>query len=260
MRTFLFALLILLAVSTQAHAWGLATHVELAETVLHELALLGSGVATLLLTHRRDFLRGNVLADVIVGKRLSRRRRSSHHWAAAHRLLTYAEDDRGKAFAYGFLTHLAADTVAHNHYVPALIQQTGSTVTLGHLYWELRADQLTAAEHRRTFRQLIKSRHNGHEQMLADHVYPELKWFALNRSVFARLNRLTSNRRFTRAFAICEDLSRWDLSRGMIDTHKAQACQRMLELLKLGRRSALTTEDPNGYVALNRLRIPRRTV
>ena len=80
---------------------------------------------------------------MIIGKKLSSRRKKCHDWTAGWRLLENSHDDRTKAFAHGFLCHLAADTVAHNYFIPEQIVRTGSTITLGHLYWELMADQLT---------------------------------------------------------------------------------------------------------------------
>jgi len=43
-----------------------------------------------------------------------------------------------RAFAFGYLAHLAADTVAHNYFVPRQLAVTSSTSSLGHSYWESR--------------------------------------------------------------------------------------------------------------------------
>jgi len=246
--------LVVLLLSDPAMGWGLATHVELAHSALGELATVGTCAAGLILAYRRDFLCGNILADVIVGKKLSRRRRLAHHWPAGQRLLKNAAHDSSRAFAYGFLAHLAADTVAHNSLIPELIQRTGSTITLGHVYWELRADQLIDPDHRITIKHILNSKHHTHEQMMTDHVYPDLKWFGLNRSVFTRVGRLTHGPSFTKAVGFCEDLSRWQLSEELIQRHRDRALQRMLEAIATDGTGSLTRIDPNGHAAFRTLK------
>ena len=53
-------------------------------------------------------------------------------------ILDGAQDDRLRAFGLGYLAHLAADSVAHNYFVPKQLAVTSSTSTLGHSYWESR--------------------------------------------------------------------------------------------------------------------------
>ncbi len=253
MAIYLLAVLFILGVCDCAEAWGLVTHVELAETALAELAFLSTVASAIVLKNRKDFLLGNILADVIMGKKFSRRRRAAHHWPAAQRVLTNAETDHERAFAYGLLTHLAADTVAHNHYIPSMIQQSGATVGLGHLYWEARADHLVDAAHRATAKKLLKYRHHAHEQLLASHVFPESKWFGLNRSLFAGVNRMVSGRKFRRAVGFCGDLSRWDLCGETFEKNKAESVRRMIQLLTKGHEGELTKLDPNGLAVLKEL-------
>ena len=51
-----------------------------------------------------------------------------------------APNDRLKAMGLGYLTHLAADTIAHNLFIPRQLVLTSSTAGLGHSYWEARMD------------------------------------------------------------------------------------------------------------------------
>lgn len=234
------------------------THVELAESVLAQASVLALGIGTLLTRFKRDFFLGNLLADVMVGKKLSVRRKRCHDWGAGWRLLEHAHTDQTRAFAYGFLTHLAADTVAHNEFVPRRIIQTGSTITLGHLYWELMADQLADPRNRKTIRRLLREPAVVHEQLLEDHLYPDMKWFGFNHGVFTSLHRLTHGARFHQALGMWRELSLYPLRNRELDRYKAQALDRMTDLLIHGRRSAMLREDPNGYAALASIKIERR--
>ena len=55
----------------RAFAWGPATHVGLATSVLDHLALLPTAVAAVLGRHAIAYLYGNIAADVVFAKRLS---------------------------------------------------------------------------------------------------------------------------------------------------------------------------------------------
>ena len=258
MKSLFLAAAVCLALCGPAFGWGLLTHVELAESLLGYGTVMATGLGTLLIRHRRDFMLGNLLADVVFAKKLSSRRRESHHWSAGWRLMDHAHGDSSRAFAYGFLTHLAADTVAHNQFVPERIVHSGSTLSLGHLYWELMADHLAPPGSRKTVRRLIREPSAAHEQLLEDHLYPRMKWYAFNRGMFTGIQRLAHGSKFRLAVTLCRELSLFPLRSGELDPYKRQAVDRMADLLLGGRKSTLLREDPNGFEALDQIRENRR--
>jgi hypothetical protein len=75
------------------------------------------------------------MADSIIGKKYLPDDKSSHSWEVALRLLNHAETDAEKAFAYGYLSHLAADTVAHEIL-------TEDMRNMEHTWAELKADSM----------------------------------------------------------------------------------------------------------------------
>jgi hypothetical protein len=259
MKVLLLAVIAVLALGENVFGWGLMTHVELAESLLGQGSILALAVGGLLARNKRDFILGNLLADVIIGKKWSRRRKNCHDWTAGWRLLEHAHDDRTKAFAHGFITHLAADTVAHNHFIPEQIVRTGSTVTLGHLYWELMADQLTHPANRKTLRKLLREPSLIHHQLLEDHLSPDMKWFGFNRSVFTNIHRLTYGKKFNFAVKVCRGFSLFPLRAKELDVYKGQALDRMVDIVKLGKKSLFLREDPNGSEAIDNIRQRRQT-
>ena len=123
-----------------AQAWGPATNVQLANEMLSHVALLPSAIAGLLSRYAVDFIFGNIAADVVFAKKKSRKKQICHQWKTGFQLLDEAPSDPSRAFAYGYLAHLAADTVAHNKYIPRQVVLNRTSRNVGHLYWELRAD------------------------------------------------------------------------------------------------------------------------
>ncbi len=122
-------------VPSSAFAWGPLTHMYLGNEIFAYGPLIPAGIYALIKKYRQDFLYGNLMADSIIGKKYLPDDKSSHSWEVALRLLNHAEQDAEKAFAYGYLCHLAADTVAHE-------VLTEDMRNLEHTWAELKADSM----------------------------------------------------------------------------------------------------------------------
>jgi hypothetical protein len=116
-------------------AWGPLTHMYLGNEIFAYGPLIPAGIFALIKKYRQDFLYGNLMADSIIGKKYLPDDKSSHSWDVAIRLLNSAEQDAEKAFAYGYLSHLAADTVAHEIL-------TDDMKNMEHAWVELKADSM----------------------------------------------------------------------------------------------------------------------
>jgi hypothetical protein len=133
---FLIALIAgLILVPSFAFAWGPMTHMYLGNELLSCASLIPAGILALLQKHKQDFLYGNLMADMILGKKYLPDDKSSHSWDVGLNLLDQAKTWPERAFAYGYLAHLAADTVAHE----TLTDDLGN---MGHTWVELKADSL----------------------------------------------------------------------------------------------------------------------
>lgn len=125
----------IILVPSFAFAWGPLTHVYLANEIFSYAPLIPAGMLTLLRRFRQDFLYGNLMADMILGKKYLPDDRTSHSWEVGMKLLEQAKKGPEKAFVYGFLSHLAADTVAHGIL-------TEDTLNLEHAWLEVKADSM----------------------------------------------------------------------------------------------------------------------
>jgi len=241
-----------------ALAWGPAVHVALADTVWSQLGVLPAAVAAILARHKIPFLYGSVAADVVFAKRLSRVKQFCHHWSTAFTVLDSAGDDRQRAFAYGYLSHLAADTVAHGKYVPRQIIVSHSPVNAGHLYWELRADAACDRGTHALVADVLKENHGDHHTLLAGHLGGTLLPYDLNRMLFDRMNAMTVRPAFRFGMDVWHRLTRYEFSADMLDGYRSECVDRIQSILTQGHRSPLTKEDPNGTSALMRVSVERR--
>lgn len=126
---FLFAIFLTPELS---YAWGPLTHAYLAQQVLNLPNLLPLSLVTLLSKYREHFIYGNIVPDTILGKKYLPEDRNPHSWKLGFNLLNEAKADEEKAFAYGYLAHLASDAILHSE-----IRQLNP---LQHMIFELRAD------------------------------------------------------------------------------------------------------------------------
>ena len=103
-----------------ALAWGLQTHVFYAQGLLFALPLLDPGFRRAALAFPRLVLAGACLPDLALSAHLigTRAFRRTHCWESLRRMVRGAACDEDRAIALGYASHLLADVVAHNYFVP----------------------------------------------------------------------------------------------------------------------------------------------
>lgn len=178
-----------------AYAWGTGAHVDFGLTILGNLALLTPAIRALLKKHPQDYLYGNLAADTVIGKNLAPREEHVHDWEVAIKLFDHANDDAGKAFVYGYLSHLSADTVAHNFFVPKKRVDSFRSITSGHAYWELRYDSFLPAHVWVTSSKIAKIRSKefaAHDELLEFGLKPTILTVASNRAVYTSFLSVSS--------------------------------------------------------------------
>lgn len=133
-------LLVLLGFPTETYAWGPGVHLAIGQTVLENLHFFPALLAENLLRHSNAFLYGCLSADIFIGKGTRFKPGHSHNWDTGMSLLESAHEPRTKSYAYGYLSHLAADVIAHNFYVPNMVWNMPYGGNASHVYVEMQAD------------------------------------------------------------------------------------------------------------------------
>ena len=146
MRT---ALVLLLLYAPDALAWGLQTHVYFAQCALLLAPLADPELRSAAARFPRLVLAGACLPDLaVVGQFFLRTPvfRRAHLWATLRRIGAAPRDDRDRALTLGYATHLLADVVAHNHFVPEHEARIGSGAMMAHLLSEWAMDDYLPRE------------------------------------------------------------------------------------------------------------------
>ena len=241
----------------QLHAWTPGTHVVLGERVLSSLQLLPQAVADLLRSYPYDFLYGNIAADTTMAKKFAPADRHCHAWHVGREVRDLAPSDALRAFGLGYLAHLAADSVAHNFYVPRQLVVTSSTRAMGHTWWEARAELLLAEAVPAAARDLIRLDHRAADAHLERILSPTIFSVRTNRRLFRGLVRLTDSRPWQLGLQVAQDQSRWELASDLIARHLDRATQYIRSALA-DEESAVFRYDPNGEAAIVRSKAIRR--
>ncbi|HSM92070.1 MAG TPA: zinc dependent phospholipase C family protein [Anaeromyxobacteraceae bacterium] len=191
------AAVLVLAFPAHAQAWGPLAHLSFSAQALGNVSVLGLDVQGLLQGHGNDFLYGSLAADIVVGKNLARFIHHCHNWKVGFGLFDEARAGAEKAFALGFLAHLAADTVAHNYFVPYKTVTSFGRLGTGHGYWELRYDQKIDPEMWRLARRVSTRAIREHDDLLHRVLTSaSLLPFPVSRQLFGSLLASARIRRF----------------------------------------------------------------
>ena len=233
-----------------AHAWGAGTHLQLDMTILDSLTALPAPVATIIGGAPRDFLYGCVAADIIVGKKFTHYLLHCHRWQVGRAVLARAKTPAQQSCAYGYLSHLAADTIAHNYYVPYKLMKSFPTLSLNHAYWEARFDCFVPKQVWDTGHQVARENYRENDKLLRGVLADTIFSFGTNKRLFDSLLLLNRLKRWQQALAALGKTTRWPLEEADRQECFQLTCSATLSLLQEFDDSPWLAADPTGERAL----------
>lgn len=231
--------------------WGPGHHLEFAERVhRRRRELLPRDVATLIEEERAAYDYGNIAADIINFKAFGGAYSHCHRWEIIDDMRELATSPRQEAFVYGYLSHLAADTIAHNHFVPYHLLRYARTKGLGHLYWEMNADRFVP-EGRWERVTALKSQEALTElDDLVNRTVPKKALsMSTNKMIFNHVLLVSERERWRSGMARIHPISRVALTKGFLAVFQVAAVDRIrLALHPRGLRE-IRRVDANGKEA-----------
>lgn len=217
----------LILVPAASFAWGPLTHVFLGNELLSCAPLIPAGILALLKKHKQDFLYGNIMADIIIGKKYLPDDKSSHSWDVGLKLLDQAEQWPERAFAYGYLSHLAADTVAHE----TLTDELGN---MGHTWIELKADSIIDKRYWLQTVAISRAVRKRSDLLLENALDPYLFSFKTNKRIYKSMVLLS----------VLNKKRRRGVDRVLIHELHEESLVRMIDLLQNGTDAAVLQKKP----------------
>ncbi len=227
-------------------AWGPATHLELARTITANPAIFPAVVRTLIERFPSDFYYGNIGADIVVGKNMMSEIKHCHNWNFGFKLLKRAKTDPERAFSYGYLTHLAADTVAHNYFIPTMLVRSFSSIIHRHIYWEMRFDSLVDKKIWQMPEKIEKEVHQTNDALLSATLEGTPLSFRTNKTIFTSVLNLHRIEGWHKMIAHLSKDSKWALTKEDHTHYLDLALTSATELLQRGKDAKCTLKDPTG--------------
>ncbi|MBC7964182.1 MAG: zinc dependent phospholipase C family protein [Steroidobacteraceae bacterium] len=249
----MFLLLTAMAVilfPADALAWGGGIHLQLGANVLANLGVLPGHLAVLLAAHPRDFLYGCIAADITLGKKFTHYLLNCHRWGIGLKILKRAENDHQKACAYGYLCHLAADSIAHNYYVPYKIIRTFATVTMKHAYWEMRFETFVDKGTWELAREVCRADQQANDMLLRSVLTTTIFSFGTNKRIFNSIMLLSRLEKWQKVMQTLSNNSRYQLSESDRDEYLKLTGAAVFDFLQDPQHSRLLQTDPTGEKAL----------
>lgn len=241
-----------------AWAWTPGTHVFLGEAILRSVSFLPGVVADLLRAFPHEFLYGSIAADTSIAKKYAPAGRHCHSWAVGFEIHDAAKDDPLRAFSLGYLAHLAADTVAHNYFVPRQLALTSSTASLGHSYWESRFETHLGERSSRRARDLILVDHGNADALLDRILSPTIFSTSTNRRIFRGIVHAADAESWQRIFQMMLENSRWDLTDDEVGVYLVRSFDFIVDLLRRFDSAEPYGLDPSGEAPLRLAKRVRR--
>jgi hypothetical protein len=245
---FAAAALVILAWPSDALAWGPLAHLHFSAQALQQAPTFQPAMRALLQEFGDSFLYGSLAADIVVGKNMARYLFHCHNWKVGFNVFRQAGPGEEQAFALGFLSHLAADTVAHNYYVPFKTVASFHKASTGHAYWELRYDQRMDRALSRVARRVSTRAVRTHDRFLARtlpgaSVLP----FGVSRQLFGSLLASARTQRFhaLSRFALARE-RRLVLEPDLLAETNELAVAAIVGVLHEGERSQAARADATG--------------
>ena len=260
MLPLLVSLIILLLVPSDAFAWGAGVHITVGTRLLASAAALPPQVAALLAAYPDDFLYGCIGADIIVGKKFTHYLQHCHGWRIGRKILDSARSDYQRACAYGYLAHLAMDTIAHCYFVPYKMLRTFNTALLKHAYWELRLEAHVDPEVWLTARRVAKNNFHSNDLLLREVLSDTIFSFATNKRLFNSLLLLNRLRNWQRLLRTMAKRSKWELAEEDQAEYLQLTFEAALSILAELEASPYWRADPTGERALHVARTMRRNL
>ena len=207
----LLLLLLLVLFPADAFAWGAGVHLGLGLRLLAAPQALPAALQALLATHPMDFLYGCIAADITLGKKHTHHLEHCHNWRIGRKLLEQCQQESAasEACAYGYLAHLAADTIAHNYFVPYKLTMTYNTKLHNHAYWEIRADIGVRDETWKTAQLLAKQDNRQHDRILNTIISDTIFSFRTNKKIFNSMMLVTRLQNWHKLMNSISKHSKW---------------------------------------------------
>lgn len=238
--------------------WGPGVHLHLAGKVLEDN--IKNEDFEIIKKNKEYFLYGNVSPDITLGKKYIKEiEKHCHKWETAFNILNKASNDKQKAMSYGYLTHLAADVIAHNYYIPKELLEGRGLRNFLHTVVEIKADMSIYKDTYSLIKNILDKDYKEEDKFLKENISKAILPFGINRKIFEYSLKSSKSKYLYRAFNIFGKYERWiEENRNILVYYHEISYNLMVDILNNLDKSEILNYDPNGEHNLKLLKKLRK--
>ncbi len=189
---------------------------------------------------------------MVFGKKFTHAMHSHcHAWKVGWNVLQAARTGPQQAFAYGYLSHLAADVFSHNHFVPTQLVLSFGSHALGHAYWEARFDTLQNTKYRALISTVLRRTFPECDRLAKRVVARTIFSFRTNKRIFESVLAFHNTTSWYRIMRQVTSHSRHELKPDIVVRYNAICQAAILDVLRHGKRAQCQKADPIGMHSLS---------
>jgi hypothetical protein len=221
--------------------------------VLAHLHLFAPSLASILAALPEQYLYGCLSADIFIGKGCKFTPTHSHNWDMGRTLLRQADNAEAQAYAYGYLSHLAADVIAHNYLVPNILGFSAGRGKFAHTYVEMLADLQVECPRKQASR-IFRVPHHEADDTLVTTMGQKKVPFLIKKRIFRQSLRLVEKRSYKNSLRVFRDMLPFASKKVLISEAISYAQDLVFDLLQNPMRSPVLECDPIGSSNLSQVR------
>ena len=176
------------------------------------------------------------------------------------KILAAARTDAERACSYGYLAHLAADTVAHSYYVPFKMVRTFNTLMLKHTYWEMRFETGVDPRIWMLARTIARKNFQGNDNLMRGVLSNTIFSFGTNKRLFNSILLLSRLQQYQKMMRSISRVSKFTLEQKDWEGYLELAGEATLSLLNGMEDSPFWQADPTGERALQAAKLIRKNL
>jgi len=184
--------------------------------------------------------------DILVGKKYAGYLYHCHNWRVGWQVLTACRTDRERASAYGYLSHLAADVVAHNYYVPYSFIKGFDMDLMSHTYAELRFDNHVTPKTWEEMKRIVKGDFGSFDRLLESTLKKPIFSFGTNKKIFNTILLVHQLKQVRTMVATYAKYSEWTLSRKELGHYQSLIMEVTEDFLTSLHKARCLQGEPNG--------------
>ncbi len=241
-----FILTVFLIFPDYCFAWGVGIHIADGLFVLNNLASIKPIIASSIVAYPYDYLYGCISADIFIGKGYKRRDNHCHNWSVALNMLDRADTTSEKAFMYGYLSHLAADVIAHNYFIPNQLYITPTSKRMGHVYWEIRSDAFMEPEMWKIAMRVIEKHNKKNDRFMKKAIKKTPVPFFAKKRAYYRSIKMHNLKLWRTTLTTVSNYSKWEIHRDYIMSQNFLSLNLVMDFLKNPDKAVSMKYDPVG--------------